>query len=416
MNGPSQKAASGPIASIRRNEIAAIYAAALIQGVALVTFPAASVIFTSAADYGLSNPQYGAMFLPQAIAAVASSLLGSGLTRRLGSKRIYLLGLYANLLSMALLVLSRFVMREHLLSYAILLLATTSLGVGFGFTVPALNTFAAAFFPRKIEKAVLVLNALLGLGTTLAPVFVLLFVGLGMWWGMPILVAATVILLLGFSMSLPLDTGRPTTDARERAGKPGLPTRFWIFAGFSLLYGICETMNGNWASVYMKTQLGAPTALASLALTVFWATVTAGRVLFAALDKWIPARTVFRILPLVVAGAFVATAAVQHTHPLLGILAFSVAGLGCSALLPLVISFGQEDLTSVSASVAGGLICIYQVGYGIAAFGVGPLQSWAGLNLQRIYGGTAAVALIMAMLSFILVPRRRAGGTGELAI
>jgi hypothetical protein len=30
-------------------------------------------------------------------------------------------------------------------------------------------------------------------------------------------------------------------------------------------------------------------------------------------------------------------------------------------------------LTSVAASVAGGLICAYQVGYGIAAFGVGPL-------------------------------------------
>jgi MFS family permease len=415
MNRRTQSASPDDASSFRRNEIVAIYAAALIQGVALVTFPAASVIFTSAANYGLSNPQYGAMFLPQAVAAVASSLLGSGLTRRLGARRIYLLGLYANLLSMGLLVLSRFVMREHLLSYAIILLATTSLGVGFGFTVPALNTFAAAFFPHKPEKAVLVLNALLGLGTALAPVFVLVFVGMGMWWGMPIFVAATILFLLLFSARLPLDTGKRTTDARARPRKPGLPTRFWIFAGFALLYGICETMNGNWASVYMSTELDAPAALASLTLTVFWASVTAGRVLFAALDKWFPARTVFRILPLVIAGAFVGTASVQHTHPLLGILAFSVAGLGCSALLPLVISFGQEELTSVSASVAGGLICVYQVGYGIAAFGVGPLQSLAGLHLESIYGGTAAVAVVMAMLSFVLVPRRRAGGTNQLA-
>jgi len=410
MNRSPPNAASDPVPSTRRNEVVAVYGAALVQGVALVTFPAASVVFTSAADYGLSNPQYGAMFLPQAIAAVASSLLGSGLTRRLGSKSIYLLGLYANLLSMALLVLSRFVMRDHLLAYAILLAATTSLGVGFGFTVPALNTFAAAFFPHKVEKAVLVLNALLGLGTTLAPVFVLLFVGLGMWWGMPILVAAAVLLLLKFSMSLPLDTGRPMSTVRERPGEARFPTRFWTFSAFALLYGICETMNGNWASVYMKTQLGATTALASLALTVFWATVTIGRVLFVALDKWIPERTLFRVLPLVVAAAFVGTASVQHAHPLLGILAFVMAGLGCSALLPLIISFGQEEMTTVAASVAGGLICVYQVGYGIAAFGVGPLQSWAGLRLETIYGGTAVVALVMAMLSFVLVPRRRAGG------
>jgi fucose permease len=410
MNRSPQNAASDPAPRTRRNEVVAVYAAALVQGVALVTFPAASVVFTSAADYGLSNPQYGGMFLPQAIAAVASSLLGSGLTRRLGSKSIYLLGLHANLLSMGLLVLSRFVMRDHLLSYAILLAATTSLGVGFGFTVPALNTFAAAFFRHKVEKAVLVLNALLGLGTTLAPVFVLLFVGMGMWWGMPILVGAAVLLLLKFSMRLPLDTGRPTSAVRERPSEARFPTRFWTFSAFALLYGICETMNGNWASVYMKTQLGATTALASLALTVFWATVTAGRVFFVALDKWIPERTIFRILPLVVAAAFVGTASVQHTHPLLGILAFVMAGLGCSALLPLIISFGQEEMTAVAASVAGGLICVYQVGYGIAAFGVGPLQSWAGLRLETIYGGTTVVALVMAMLSFVLVPRRRAGG------
>ena len=76
-------------------------------------------------------------------------------------------------------------------------------------------------------------------------------------------------------------------------------------------------------------------ALASLALTVFWATVT-------------------------------------------------VAGLGCSALLPPVISFAQLESTGIAASVAGGLICISQVGYGIAAFGVGALENAAGSHLSTV--------------------------------
>ena len=62
------------------------------------------------------------------------------------------------------------------------------MGVGFGLTVPAINTLAAAFFPHNVDKAVLVLNALLGVGTALAPVFVAIFVGLGIWWGLPVLV------------------------------------------------------------------------------------------------------------------------------------------------------------------------------------------------------------------------------------
>jgi hypothetical protein len=82
-----------------------------------------------------------------------------------------------------------------------------------------------------------------------------------------------------------------------------------------------------------------------------------------------------------------------------GVLAFGLAGLGCSALLPLTISFGQASLTVISASVAGGVIACYQFGYGLAAFGVGPLRS-AGVTLPEIYGASAVVAVLLAVLSF----------------
>ena len=387
----------------QRNEIAAIYVAAVIQGVALVTFPAAGAVFTSASEYGLSSTEYGAMFVPQAITAIGSSLLGAGLTRSLGAKRVYLLGLGANLAAMTLLIVSQFVMHAHVLAFGILLAATACLGVGFGFTVPALNTFTAGFFPQKVDKAVLGLNALLGLGTTLAPVFIAIFVGLGIWWGLPLLVSALLVGLLLFSVRLPLDQGAQARAAQTAKGKTQLPERFWVYATFVLLYGICETMNGNWASLYMTQNFGASTTLASLALTIFWATVTAGRILFAAIERWFPEGRTYRVLPIVVALAFVAVAFIPKGDPVLGILAFGLAGLGCSALLPLTISFGQKELTTIAASVAGGLIAFYQIGYGIGAFGVGPLQNWAGLDLNVIYGGTALVALVMAALSFVVV-------------
>jgi predicted MFS family arabinose efflux permease len=165
-------------------------------------------------------------------------------------------------------------------------------------------------------------------------------------------------------------------------------------------------MNGNWASLYMTKELGASASLASLALTVFWGAVTGGRLLFAAIEKWFPQSRTAVVLPLVVAGAFVVTALLPKTNPALGIVAFALAGLGCSALLPLTISFGQKQLPTISASVAGGLIAFYQVGYGLAAFGVGPLQSWAALSFKTIFGGTALVALALSALSFFIVPGR----------
>ena len=146
-------------------EAGVVKAAAVVQGIALVTFPAASGIFTSASEYDLSSTAYGAMFIPQAITAVASALAGAGWARRVGTRRVYLIGLAANLLAMTLLVISSLFTGNETVAYALLLLATTSLGIGFGFTVPALNTFTAAFNPTKVDSSVLVLNALLGLGT-----------------------------------------------------------------------------------------------------------------------------------------------------------------------------------------------------------------------------------------------------------
>jgi len=384
----------------RRREVLIVYAAGAIQGVSLVTFPAASAVFTSPSDYGLSSTEYGGMFVPQAIMAIISSLLGAGLRNRLGTKRIYLLGLFANLLAMTLLVVSGFFLQQHWAAYEILLLATTCMGIGFGFTVPALNTLAAAFFPRQVDKAILGLNALLGLGTALAPVFIALFVGLGMWWGLPVMVGGLILALQMFSLGQPLKD-RATDTARAPRVKVPLPTRFWTFATFALLYGVCETMNGNWAALYMKERFGASTPVSSLALTIFWSMVTVGRILFAALEKWVPETQVCRILPLAVTTALIASACVPTTDAWLGVVIFALAGLGCSALLPLSISFGQKELTSIAASVAGGLIAFYQIGYAIAAFSVGPLQTWAGLRLNTIYGGTAIVALAMCGLSFV---------------
>ena len=390
----------------QRSEIVTVYAAGVVQGIGLVTFPAASAVFTSPADYNLSGTEYGGMFLPQAIMAILASLAGAGLRNRLGTKKIYLLGLFANLLAMTLLVASRFVMKDHLTAYVILLAATTCMGIGFGFTVPALNTFVAAFSPQKIDRAVLTLNALLGLGTALAPVFVALFLGFGIWWGLPVLVGALILGLLLFSLNQPLNESEPPVTGQPQKAKVKFPARFWVFAAFALLYGVCETMNGNWASLYLKEHFGASASVSSLALTIFWSMVTAGRILFAVIEKWLPEEMVCRILPLVVLAALIASACAPKTNPLLGVLTFALAGLGCSALLPLTISFGQKELTAIAASVAGGLIAFYQVGYGIAAFGVGPLQT-AGLDLHVIFGGTAVAALALSVLSFVVTRKPR---------
>ncbi len=389
----------------RPAEVRVVYGAALAQGVALVAFPASSAILTSAQYYDLSNTAYGALFLPQAVAAILAALSGANLIRRYGVRRLFLAGLVGDVAAMTLLVVSQFFIGAGAVPYAMLLLATTSLGIGFGLTVPALNTLAAAFATGSADRAVLFLNALLGLGTALAPVLVAIFLGIGFWWGLPLVVAILIVILIVLSLPLPLAVGEPSGGVAATSG--GLPSRFWVFAAFALLYGVVETMNGNWATLYMGTDLGASTALASIALTTFWAMVTVGRILFAAIERQFPETRTYRLLPFVAAAALVLIAALPSGDARAGVLAFGLAGLGCSALLPLTISFGQAALVAMGASVAGLLIAFYQMGYGLAAFGVGPLQEGLGIPLSTLYLGAAVIAVAMGALSFLVVRQPR---------
>ena len=251
----------------------AVYAAGLLQGLALVTFPAASAVLTSPTGYGLSTGAYGAMFVPQTIMAVAAALLGARLGARWGQKRVLLVGLAANLSSMALLVASRFVMESHAAAFALLLGATACMGIGFGLTVPAINVLAASLFPRRVDVAVLALNALLGLGTALAPVLVAVFVGARRLVGAAARRRRACCWRSSiWSLSLPLAAGGAGAEARVARSR-----RFWLFAAFALCYGVVETLNGNWAILYMKGVLHAGASLAALTLTLFWAAATAGR-------------------------------------------------------------------------------------------------------------------------------------------
>jgi MFS family permease len=416
-----------------RAETATVNVAGLVQGIALVTFPAASTIFTAKGSYDLSSSQYGLMFVPQVITAVTSALLsagliGPGLASRFGERTVFLAGLVADLAAMLLLIASWLVVHDHAAAYGLLLAATACLGAGFGLAVPALNTLAAAFHPQAVDRSVLVLNALLGLGTALAPVFVALFVGLGFWTGLPILAAVLLVGLLLVSMRLPLrpaphpdgppqpgTSPQPGSGPRGRAAQPAagggppkaasrVPAGFWVFGAFAILYGFCETMNGNWSQLDI-TSLGVKSSTAALALTAFWAVVTAGRVLFAAIQRWLPSRATYHILPFLLAGAFLVIAVLPRNAPLASVGAFALAGLGCSALLPLSISIGQEKLVDYQVLVAGGVIACYQAGYGIAAFGVAPLVA-AGIRLPVIFGVSAAVAAGMGLLSLVVAHGR----------
>jgi fucose permease len=384
----------------QRSEVALVYATGLVQGLALVTFPAASSIFTSPAGYGFSASRYGLMFVPQVILAILASSLGPSLAGRWTLKRVLQAGMSADLLAMMLLALSRPLQDVPAVAYGVLLIATGALGFGFGTVVMALNIYAEEFAPGREDRAVLSLNALLCAGTALAPLLVAIFTGLGAWWLLPLTVAGAMAGLLLFSAGQPLLAS--PGGAEGAAKSQGLPRRFWLFAAAVLLYGIVETINGNWSGPYLTNECGVSASGASLALAAFWGMVTIGRVLFAALSTKRTVRWIYAGLPVLLIVAFQAILRARGETG--GILAFGLAGLGCSAFFPLCLSLSGQEFPRFAAAMSGELVAFYQAGYGVAAFGVGPLRDLTDRPIGMVYtiGTLVATAMLIAALGVVL--------------
>ena len=86
---------------------------------------------------------------------------------------------------------------------------------------------------------------------------------------------------------------RRLTPYRGMGCCAGCPVRFWVYAAAALLYGIVEMLNGNWPMLYLMRQPGAAASCASLALTAFWAMVTAGRLLASLVSTVVPSRRIY---------------------------------------------------------------------------------------------------------------------------
>jgi fucose permease len=377
-----------------------------VQGLALVTFPAASSVFTRPDGFGFDSTRYGAMFVPQVVLAVLASGLAPKLARRWNLRRVLLAGIAGDVVSMTLLALSRLLLGSPDLAFGVLLVATGALGLGFGATVMALNTYAEAFFPAHADGAVLALNALLGLGTALAPVLVAIVIGMGVWWLLPVVVAFVLVLIFAVALTKSLKAGSAVTaggGTPTPLGVRTLPPRFWLYAAAVFLYGILETLNGNWATLYLTGERGVSTRGASMALAAFWTMVTVGRVLIAAISVRVPARSIYVALPVLLLITFPLVSRVEGETG--GTLVFAMAGLACSAFLPLSISFGGDEFPYLSAVMAGELIAFYQLGYGVAAFGTGPLRDTMGLSFSMIFAGGSVVALPLAVIARLIIRR-----------
>ncbi len=383
--------------------IAAIYLTGLGQGACFVTFPALGNIFKNPEFHHFSNADFGSLFAPMIVLAILTSIFAGPAARRWGLKPVLLTGLISYVFSMGALASTQIILGVHAITYWVTILAISGVGVGIGATLTALNAYATGLFSEKSEAALSGLYGIMGLGMALAPLMIGIFIESGTWWGAPATLGGIFFILSLGIFALPLWAPPPPPDS-ETGGVAalirGLPVRVWGFAGFIFLYGICETVFANWAVIYLHEEKGLTAQWAGLALSFYWAMITVGRFLAAGVSYWFPVRWLLAAMPAMILAAFLILPAVEG--PLASIAAFGLAGLGCSACLPIAVSFAEGECPGTSGLVSGCMISSVMLGIGAGSWGVGWIQGAGGFSFSAIYMGSGVFAVGMVILAYLL--------------
>ena len=143
-----------------------------------------------------------------------------------------------------------------------------------------------------------------------------------------------------------------------------------------------ETVNGNWAILYMKNS-GADIQNRLARFNGFLGNGDRGEALFHSHQQELhfPPSPLFTAIALFPTWVWPGSVFV------------------CPGRLRLLGPFAPHDQLwgkGLSAAVAGSLIAFYLLGYGIAAFGVGPIES-LGIPLKEIFGLSALLSLALGI-------------------
>ncbi|MGH8598681.1 MAG: MFS transporter [Gammaproteobacteria bacterium] len=366
--------------------IAAVYLAALCQGLTLVAVPALSPVLKG--TLRLSDSAYGAVFLPQVAATAIAALLGGFLARRFSLKALLVMALIANAGAEMLLLLAPGAGAQV---FPLVFASCACLGVGFGLGAAPLNSLPRLLFSTRGDVALVALHTALGAGLCLGPLLAGHAVMSGAWTAYPALLAGFALVLTALTSRLNLPRLTAATSIATPAVRGG---DCGLLVVIAVLYAFAEGTFSNWAITYLNEDRGIDAGTAALALSVFWGALVLGRLLISALIVRVRAAVIWQCLPLLMIAVFGALPYVTSAAG--GLLIFAAAGAACSAFFPLTVARASARFSGNEALMGSIMTAALMLGIGAGTFVIAPLRNLFGL--PALYHYSIAYPLIVFCL------------------
>ncbi len=367
----------------------------------------------------------GFVYLVFAIAYAVGSFAGGALTERLGRRLILggaviITGLGAAGLGAAP-------------AWPVFVLAAMTLGVGTGCLDGGANGLVLDVYREGRGQAMSLLHVSFGVGALAAPLVVGLLVGSGVPWQAVVVGTGVVLSLLAVAYVLvPMPGGRRAPavarasahasagaaggDVSHRDDGPSLVAGPLLLLGVAIaVYVAAEIGVSNWIVRFLEA---APLATATLALSLYWAGLTVGRLASAFVADRFDHRR-FTIACTLALAAMIAAAVVAPSLPL-SIAAFAAAGVASGPVFPMIVAIGGDRYPHRSAAVGGSLAGMAVIGSTIYPPAMGFLSVTIGLTVAMFGNALLAMGSAIALVAFgrgdgptdagaVRVPHPRAG-------
>ncbi|KAA0130643.1 MFS transporter [Chryseobacterium sp. SN22] len=368
-----------------------IYLLAFFTGLNFVIFPALSSVFTDHSLFGLSPAQFGNLFIPQVICIIASCIAAPFLVNKTGPKIILATGLVLMMAATAGLWSLQFFMNEKQMLFPALMILVACTGTGFGLSITTLNPLAASLSESNTSSSILILQFLVGLGTSASPLMINAVGSLQYWMYVPGIIFILIMLIFILFLSLRLEKG----SLFQLPSHFKIPSRLWLFFAAIVLYGFIEGTFGSFGAVILKNQ-GLSSREASLGLSLFWCGIAVNRLLFGIFSKKFNLSYIFLGSPMTV--AVLLSILWIYPNPGFLILMMFLTGFFMGTLFPGSIGWGTVEFPFLSVLVSGFLMAANQTGTGIITNTLGHFSNQTTLILQFL---TSCMILIFILLMIL---------------
>jgi fucose permease len=391
----------------RRFKTIVFYTAIFFQGLCQITLPAASVILQSSRYNGLSGQQYGLTFLPLIVMTIFATAVFPYFLHRLGERKIFLIGMVCDFCFLALVILSG-KLTSPAPSFFVLLAANVFLGAGFGFLVSVLNVLLVELYPRHCDASLAGLHGFLGVGCSVAPLLVEFFHRANHWSGIAFLILAGLlaISIVAVRTALFAKTGGIRRESKNEAfGVPKVwPKTIILILVTLVIYGMAESLLGNWSPVFLDREKSLPLHSGALCLALFWGSVTAGRLLTSVLTLRFDARFFYRLAPGVLILGLILILRIQTATDVYA--AFILAGFGCSCIFPISVSLGIRAHPQWRDALSGFGIGALMAGVFIGSTVTGFLREAGLIRLPQAFMAAMFCAGVMLFLAVVISSER----------